>query len=341
MNAETPYKGLAPYEYDDRDNFFGREEEKEVLLGKILAYKITLLYAATGVGKSSLLGAAVIPELEDPAHDNLDVAYHRIWTTDPLAAIQETVSQTLVRRKKLAAADVPDLATPALPAFLARCKEYSSDPLVLVLDQFEELFRYHAGRPSLASCVEQLAQVMTDRTLPVAVVLSMREDFLAELSVFRDQVPDLFSNHYRLQPLSMEQAREAIVRPVERPAFGFRYEPELVTALMHDLAERHKARQELRRPDLPQLLPTAIEGPYLQIVCRELWEREQHSPDKTFHKKTYDALGGLRPLYGVTSPRLCRVAVGRSGVWLPVPLAFWSPSGAQKWPTPSGCWHAS
>src|SRR5215510_7241414 len=101
MTALSPYKGLLPYDEHDRDNFFGRAHETEILLGKILSHKVTLLYAATGVGKSSLLGAAVLPELEDVDKENLDVAFHRTWLGDPLATIQDTVRLMLSRRTKI------------------------------------------------------------------------------------------------------------------------------------------------------------------------------------------------------------------------------------------------
>ncbi len=63
MTPNSPYKGLMSYDRNDQGNFFGRDHEKELLISQILTHKITLLYAATGVGKSSLLSAAVIPEL--------------------------------------------------------------------------------------------------------------------------------------------------------------------------------------------------------------------------------------------------------------------------------------
>ena len=55
------YKGLRPYEEENQDISFGRKKEKEILIDKLLTNKLTLLFAGTGVGKSSLLQAAVIP----------------------------------------------------------------------------------------------------------------------------------------------------------------------------------------------------------------------------------------------------------------------------------------
>lgn len=290
-----PYKGLVPYDRDDRDNFFGRDIEKEILLGKILSNRLTLLYAATGVGKSSLLGAAVLPDLEDLSKENLDVAYHRSWVDDPVAAIKKTVRQALRERKKIAEVDLEELDGPSLMEFFALCCDYSSDPMVLVLDQFEELFRYHANR-SDTPFIEQISRVITDRAHPLRVVISMREDFLAELNVFRGRVPDLYGNYYRLQKLTLEQAEEAIVRPVERAPFEFSYESELLKMLTRDLAGRSKPRQEEPSSDRPQKIVPSVEGPYLQIVCGELWKRERNTYEKIIRKTTYKAMGGAETI---------------------------------------------
>lgn len=75
--AEGPYKGLRPYEEQDQHAFFGRDADCNILIDKILANKLTLLFAATGVGKSSLLQAAILPRLKDPTREHLDVVYFR------------------------------------------------------------------------------------------------------------------------------------------------------------------------------------------------------------------------------------------------------------------------
>ena len=62
-NNSSPYKGLQPYESDDWHIFFGRDTEREILIDRTLCNKLTLLFAASGVGKSSLLQAEVLPEL--------------------------------------------------------------------------------------------------------------------------------------------------------------------------------------------------------------------------------------------------------------------------------------
>lgn len=294
MTPHSPYKGLAPYDRHDQDKFFGREHEKELLLGHILSNKTTLLYAASGVGKSSLLGAALMPELEALDKENLDVAYHRSWIDDPARALKETVKQTLCRRKKAAPAELHPLDDSTLPDFFDGCADYGSDPIVLILDQFEEFFRYHTQQPAFFSFIDQLAEVMTDPKLPVSVVLAMREDFLAELSVFRGRVPELLNHSYRLQKLTWPQAKEAIVKPATQDTFGFHYEEALLNTLQQELSEAREPSAENRPLAVaPRAFP-AIEGAYLQIVCTELWRHEQHNPERVIRKTTYDTLGGAK-----------------------------------------------
>jgi formylglycine-generating enzyme required for sulfatase activity len=289
--TQTPYKGLAPYEQEDQNNFFGRQQEKAILLGKILAHKLTLLYAATGVGKTSLLRAAVIPELQDLHHENLDVIYYRNWSIeDPLVAIKTETCKTLRERKKIAAEDLHKLRGETLQQFFEHCQTYASKPFIVIFDQFEEVFTQYAVRHALEfdHFIEQLVAVMTAEEQEVHLVLAMREDFLAELSVFRGNVPNLYNNYYRLTKLTPPQAREAIENPVK--AFGFEYEPELLKNLLRDLVE-----QESRDPynlSLTTRLRQFVESPYLQIVCQELWRKEQDNPTQKLRLKTYQDLGG-------------------------------------------------
>ncbi len=84
----SPYPGLRPFEADERELFFGREEECAVLVDKILAHRLTLLFAASGVGKTSLLRAAVVPRLCDPEAEHLDAVVYRDWVEEPVAGLR-------------------------------------------------------------------------------------------------------------------------------------------------------------------------------------------------------------------------------------------------------------
>ena len=129
-----PYKGLRPYEEADQDNFFGRDAEQQILVDKILTHKLTFLFAASGVGKSSLLQAAVLPTLKRPDRKNLDAVYYRDWVSNPILTLKHTLADYLTQRYQLT--NVLDVQLP-LTDLLRDCTVFTSTPLVIILDQFE------------------------------------------------------------------------------------------------------------------------------------------------------------------------------------------------------------
>jgi Cdc6-like AAA superfamily ATPase len=75
QTPESPYRGLTPYSEQDAPLFFGREDECDVVIDNMMASRLTLLYGASGVGKTSLLRAGVTHELLESSRRNVD-AYH-------------------------------------------------------------------------------------------------------------------------------------------------------------------------------------------------------------------------------------------------------------------------
>jgi len=283
---ERPYPGLRPYRIDEQNKFFGRESDAEILIDKVLTNRLTLLFAASGVGKSSLLQAAVIPRLTEPTGENLEVVYHIDWVSEPVSSVRAAVLQALHASGKLPEG-AADAAGQTLAELLEFCGLFVRHPLVLILDQFEEFFRYQRATTSFQPFIEQLTAVITNPQLPVSLVLSMREDFALELNAFKPRLPTiLFENFYRLEKLGRLGAREAIVAPVEQ--VSFHYEPVLLETLLDDLLSRELDR--LPHSPVVELLET-VEPPYLQIVCEQLWELNKADPDKLLRLATYEKAG--------------------------------------------------
>src|SRR3954451_24746407 len=90
----SPYKGLAAFEDSDADAllFFGRERESEVIAANLIASRLTVLYGASGVGKSSVLRAGVAYRLRQ--EHEAEVIVFATWTGDPVAALVEAASGT-------------------------------------------------------------------------------------------------------------------------------------------------------------------------------------------------------------------------------------------------------
>src|SRR2546427_12410744 len=89
-----PYKGLQPYTEADRAYFFGRERDREIIIANLYAAPLTVLYGASGVGKSSVLLAGVVPALKETPR--VAVVVFRDWQAPEFeSALKRAVQQAI------------------------------------------------------------------------------------------------------------------------------------------------------------------------------------------------------------------------------------------------------
>ncbi len=287
----NPFKGLRPYAADDAGKLFGRERDLTVIYDRLFSGRTTLLFAASGAGKTSFLQARLVPEAESK---RCAVFYHGRWSTEePLPALCRAVQASAPLKMAAVAGGGDTLARIAKgsPTDLVKCFEQQDrKPAILILDHFEELFHSHSGRSSFNRSIEALCDVINRPSLQVRVLFSMREEFLGELSVFDNRIPDLFNNYYRLKHPSEEDAKE-IIRQTCALADTQVSESGL-KQLIDDLSliERAAAAGTASAPAPPshRLRRDFVFLPYVQVVCRQLWEEAQSSAAAPF-------LSGYRP----------------------------------------------
>jgi hypothetical protein len=261
-----PYKFLDYFEEQDQDLFFGRSREIDTLVARIGRERAFVLYGRSGVGKTSLLRAGVVPVLR--ARGYLPVVA-RIGN-DPVRDIARAIARETGQGED--ATDLLDVARAAT--------RDGSAPLVLLLDQLEELFIRTRKEPQKRDAlIAALATLLDDAAVPLRVVFSLREDFVAELDAFRPLLPDLFERAERLLPLSVFGAREAIVKPLLRK--GIRFSPRFVDALLEDLVDE------------------GFDPPSLQIACFEVYvhARERGGAELVLDENTYVGLGRLQGIF--------------------------------------------
>jgi WD40 repeat protein len=280
----SPFIGLRPFDDSEMDAllFFGRSRDCEVIAANLLAARLTVLYGPSGVGKSSVLLACVTRRLRSLPERPLVVVFSS-WANAPETALAAAVA---------GAAGVEaqgSLAETLHEAVRARGEAY------LILDQAEELFLYHGE-----ALVEQLPMLVNSEDLHAHVLLSIREDALARLDVFKRRLPDVLGNYLRLDRLDRAAARSAITGPIGRfnelvPGTGASIEPALVEAVLDEVAEGRidhdggaaataGAGVDQRR----------VETPYLQLVLERLWHVEQGCGSSRLRRETLDQLGGAQ-----------------------------------------------
>jgi hypothetical protein len=300
-----------PYSEEDAPFFFGREAEREIITANLLASRLTLLYGASGVGKSSVLRAGVAYLLRQGAQQNLAqrgtpefaVVVFSSWRDDPLAGladrVRDSVAQTLSGQTLEL---VPP--SPALPQTLQAWTERMGGDLLIILDQFEEYFLYHPQEDGEGTFAVEFPRAVNRPDLRVSFLVSIREDSLAKLDRFKGRIPNLFDNYLRVEHLDREAARAAIEKPVEHynrlQATGgaqVRIEPALVEAVLEQVRTGQVVLGEAGRGVVGAgLASTQIETPYLQLVMTRLWEEEKRAGLPTLRLETLNRLGGAEQI---------------------------------------------
>ena len=280
MTVTSPYRGLAPFEDSELDAlyFFGRERDSEIVVANLIASRLTVLYGPSGVGKSSLLLAAVARQLRELPEEPVVVVFSN-WGDDPVEALVGAVAEA-------AGIESGDLLDTVERAQRDR-------DLYLVLDQAEEYFTHH---DSVHGFESGLAGIVNG-SLRANVLLSLREDTLAKLDRLKVDLPNLFGNVLRLDRLDRAAGRAAIVRPLERwsELEGDRVVAEdvLVERVLDGVGA---GRIELGPRGLGIVdgngVDRGIEAPYLQLVMQRMWDVERAAGSSTLRAETLESLGG-------------------------------------------------
>ena len=291
MNQEFRYPGLASFTTEQRDLFFGRKRETRELFHLLSVEKTVVLFSKSGLGKTSLLNAGVIPllaenriwpvpirfgteEIEPEWHFKFqfDEAYRRFIRKDEREALAENESFWEQIKKS---------------PFLRDGETWT--PL-LIFDQFEELFTLYPQPERRARFVQELADLIQERlperlrealfeqldagkispsaiaeaekAPPLKIVFSIRSDMLHFMDELSEQIPYILRSRYQLFGLSEEQAREAIVAPAALPrderfiAEPFGYTEEALHEIIGTLTKNRE-----------------VESFQLQAVCQALEEK--------------------------------------------------------------------
>jgi len=224
----------------------------------------------------------VIPYLKAPIGENLDVVYHCDWFDKPSKDLKQSIINALKD-------EYPPDNYLKLKTLLEYYTLSSSEPLVIILDQFEEFFISQEGKTLFTPFITELTQAILDRDTPTVFVISMREDYALKLNAFKSQLPTLlFQNFYRLDKLTKDKAKQAIVEPVKR--CGFTYEEKLLETLLNDLSRREQDDKDFTKAT------DFVEPPHLQLICMQLWEVDKNNSHSLITKATYDSRGKAKGL---------------------------------------------
>jgi eukaryotic-like serine/threonine-protein kinase len=229
-----PYPGLRPFDVEDSRHFFGRDDDIRRLLARLRNTGLVMVAGTSGVGKSSLARAGVLPYLGMHGLDETSGRDPRGWEVrawvpgmHPLQAMSVALRADVdMDEGALAEALAHD------PAEVGRhLQKRARNGMVLFVDQLEELVTV-AGAEEAALASRALA-TLAARFPRLRVLATVRGDKLVEIGALPGFDTMIEPALYILQPLSERQVREAVVRPAER--CGARFESDaMVSKLVRD-----------------------------------------------------------------------------------------------------------
>lgn len=239
-----PYRGLEVFREEDAPFFFGRESFTEELCKKVAAQPLVAVVGPSGSGKSSVVRAGLIPSLRPLDGETVWQTVTMVPTREPLAALaaallpllepKMTETDQLVEANKqaehLLAGDLH------LHQVIQRVvdKQSGTDRLLLVVDQWEELYTYAKEETSTTDEVSERDEAPADhrgrfidqlliatKRSPLTVVLTVRADFYGEVLGHR-ALSDRFQDaQVNLGPMTRDELRRAIVEPARKVDLEF------------------------------------------------------------------------------------------------------------------------
>ncbi|MCB0546976.1 MAG: hypothetical protein KDD19_05265 [Phaeodactylibacter sp.] len=275
------YPGIRAFEQEEEFLFFGRRREARSLLAQVKAQSLVVLFAKSGIGKSSLLNAGLIPLLDNGLYQPVKIRFQDT-SVRPVDMAKLALAPYLDEERLLKNAKTSKEKA-GFWEFLRACHFGSSTIPVIIFDQFEEFFEHE--RPAREAFILEMADLLSERLpnrireqlraipfmdrteeqlawfspIPMKAIFAIRSDRISLLDDLSTEIPSILNNRFHLRPLRREQAQEAIEEPaqIEGPEFltpPFGYEPLLLNEILDYLSNKDEE----------------IESFQLQLICQHI-----------------------------------------------------------------------
>ena len=289
----NPFPGLRPFESTEDHLFFGRDGQSDELLRRLRRSRFLAVLGTSGSGKSSLVRAGMLPSLFGglmtqagsswrvalfrPGHDPIGnlacaLAAPQVFGTgaDDDDDLQKTITEATLRRSAL-----------GLVEATRQARMPENENLLVVVDQFEEIFRFRriskreGPEDEAAAFIKLLLEAKRQTTVPIYIVITMRSDFLGDCAQFRDLPEAINDGQYLIPRMTRDQRREAITGPVA--VGGGEISGRLVNRLLNDVGDD---------PDHLPILQHAL------MRTWDLWMRDRRNGE-AIDLRHYEAVGTM------------------------------------------------
>jgi WD40 repeat protein/DNA-binding SARP family transcriptional activator len=258
-----PFRGLAPFDAAHAKYFFGRERLVAGLVARVVGSTLLAVVGPSGSGKSSVVRAGLLPALTNgvlPGSERWRQVVMRPGE-HPVEELRRALTRVASGGPKRNGAD----------PFAATLETLEpGERIVLAVDQLEEVFTACRDAGERAAFAHALTVAADDPEQRLVVVLAIRADFYGRFAVYQSLSAQISGNQVLVGPMMREELQRAIELPAHKT--GLRVEPELVSALVADVADQ----------------PGGL--PLLSTTLLELWEERD---GRMLRLATYEAKGGV------------------------------------------------
>jgi tetratricopeptide (TPR) repeat protein len=305
-SMDNPFVGLRPFESAESLLFFGRREQIMELLQLLHRSRFLAIVGSSGCGKSSLIRAGLIPKLKAGFLAGRRDQW-RIATMKPgdaplqnlASALLEALSDDSPEDHVASFTDrIREGGSQAIVDYLSAQLSKSNANILLLVDQFEEIFRFglytekeaqgisddkEERRDEAADFVSLMLALSEQESLPVFVVMTMRSDFLGDCDAFYNLPEAMNRSQYLVPRLTRRQRQEAIESPIR--LYGADIAPRLVDRVLNDAGDES---------DQLPVMQHAL------LRTWEKWRRQQTGPIDISH---YEAIGTVKEALSIDADK--------------------------------------
>ncbi len=269
----NPYKGLRAFDEADASDFFGRTKLIDRMIGRIEteSLKFLAVVGPSGSGKSSVVKAGLIPALKRGMIIGSQDWYYAQFV--PGSQPIEQLADALLGVAVNSPGDLPQRLRRSDDALIELSKVIlpsSKAELIIVIDQFEEIFTLVTDETTRAHFLRLLHRAATEPKSHVRIIITLRAD-LYDRPLLYPGIGELLRDFTEIiLPLTSTEMELAIIAPAER--YGLFFEPGLVSEIITDVKQQ----------------PGAL--PLLQYTLTELYEQRD---GVTLTREAYHAIGGV------------------------------------------------
>jgi len=249
----NPFPGLRPFNDTETHLFFGRDGQSDELAERLSRHRFLAVVGTSGSGKSSLVRAGLLSALHGgfmprvganwrvasfrPRSNpigNLAIALNDgdvYGSEEPeKATLQSRITEAILRRSSLGLIEV-----------VRQASRPENENLLVVVDQFEELFRFQriagvrGNEEDAAAFIRLLLEAAGQQEIPIYLVITMRSDYLGDCAQFSNLPEAINNGQYLIPRLTREQRREAILGPIG--VVGGDIAPSLVNEVLNDVGD--------------------------------------------------------------------------------------------------------